>query len=57
MSNTTKQTNPVIELVPIDDEELVTVTGGRAYGWAGGGWEVPDRPGGPTAGPIGPLPG
>ena len=51
-----KTENQVVELVPVDNEELATVTGGRSYGWGGGGWEVPDRPGGPTAGPIGSLP-
>jgi len=36
--------NPVIELMPIDDEELATVSGGaRDYGWQGGGWIL--RPG------------
>lgn len=51
--------NPVIELIPVTDDDLITVTGGRAYGWAGGGWEVKPRPdgqSGPTAGPLRPLP-
>ena len=40
--------------------KLITVTGGRSYGWGGGGWEVgprPDGQSGPTAGPLRPLPG
>jgi hypothetical protein len=51
--------NPVIELIAVTDDDLITVTGGRAYGWRGGGWEVKDRPDGqkgPTAGPLGRLP-
>ena len=55
-----KSENEVIELVAVDHEELITVTGGRSYGWGGGGWEVgprPDGQSGPTAGPLRPLPG
>jgi hypothetical protein len=51
--------NQVVELVAVDSEELATVTGGRSYGWGGGGWTVgprPDGQSGPTAGPLGPLP-
>ena len=59
MKNKNEQ-NEVVELVPVDEQELITVTGGRSYGWGGGGWEVgarPDGQSGPTAGPLRPLPG
>jgi hypothetical protein len=59
-NNKTESTpNNIVELLPVDNEELVTVTGGRSYGWGGGGWEVGPRPDGqtgPTAGPLRPLP-
>ena len=32
--------NNIVELLPVDNEELVTVTGGRSYGWGGGGWST-----------------
>lgn len=57
MNKIEKTENQVVELLAVDNEELVTVTGGRSYGWGGGGWVGVDRPGGPTAGPVGELPG
>lgn len=39
--------NPVIEIVAEIDLDLITVTGGRSYGWGGGGWKNDDgRPSG-----------
>jgi len=38
--NETCSENPVIEIQAVADVELVTVTGGRSYGWEGGGWDT-----------------
>jgi hypothetical protein len=51
--------NEIIDLIAVTDEDLITITGGRDYGWRGGGWERKPRPDGqtgPTAGPLGRLP-
>ena len=33
-------TNEVVEIEAVDEAALVTVTGGRNYGWQGGGWDT-----------------
>ncbi len=53
-TETTTCENPVIDLMAVTDADLATVTGGRNYGWSGGGWV---NEGGGGLGNGGSLPG